>query len=102
MEHCGRLADRGRSILIFPEGTRSVDGRVHEFKAGIGLLARELRMPVIPIGIRGTGDRLPKGKTLPTPGPVRIRFGAPVTHAATESDQAFADRLREVVVKLCR
>jgi long-chain acyl-CoA synthetase len=100
MEHCGRLADRGRSILVFPEGTRSTDGQVHDFKGGIGLLARELRLPVVPIGISGTAARLPKGRLLPNPGEVRVSFGAPVVRDPAESDQAFADRLREVVFGL--
>jgi long-chain acyl-CoA synthetase len=100
MELCGRLADRGRSLVVFPEGTRAIDGRVQEFKAGIGLLARELRLPVVPIGISGTDARLPKGRLLPDPGPVQVRFGTPVTRDPEESDQEFANRLRQVVIGL--
>jgi long-chain acyl-CoA synthetase len=85
---------------VFPEGTRSTDGQVHEFKAGIGLLARELRLPVVPIGIKGTAARLPKGQLLPEPGEVQVHFGAPVRRDPAESDQAFADRLRDLVVGL--
>jgi long-chain acyl-CoA synthetase len=100
MEQCGRLADRARSILVFPEGTRSLDGQVHEFKAGIGLLARQLRLPVVPIGINGTAARLPKGQLLPNPGDVRVSFGAPVRRDPSESDEQFAHRLQQLVISL--
>src|SRR5262249_16143752 len=44
----------GRALLIFPEGTRSIDGRVAEFKKGAAILAYELAVPIVPVGIRGT------------------------------------------------
>jgi long-chain acyl-CoA synthetase len=76
--HCGDLVDAGYSLLIFPEGTRSPDGRPLAFKTGIGLLARELGIPVVPVAIDGLHRILPKGRTLPRPGPVRITVGEPV------------------------
>ena len=85
---------------IFPEGTRSIDGSVGPFKAGIGLLARELRIPVVPIGIHGARDRLPKGRTMPVPGSVRLSIGPPVLKDTDATDQIFADRLREQVIAL--
>ena len=100
LDDCGRLVDRGRSLVIFPEGTRSVNGDVAEFKAGVGLLARELRVPVVPIGIRGTRAILPKGRTFPTAGRVRIQLATPLVRCSEESDQEFANRLRECVRSL--
>jgi len=52
-EYAGEAVDRGFSILIFPEGTETRDGRIQPFKAGIGLLASELNVPVVPIMLRG-------------------------------------------------
>jgi long-chain acyl-CoA synthetase len=78
LAHCGDLVDDGYSILVFPEGTRSPDGRLLPFKAGIGLLARELRVPVVPIAIDGLQEILPKGRGIPRPGAVRIVVGKPV------------------------
>jgi long-chain acyl-CoA synthetase len=78
LSHCGDLVDDGYSVLIFPEGTRSPDGRLQPFKTGIGLLARELGVPVVPVAIDGLHAILPKGRTLPRPGPVRIVVGEPV------------------------
>ena len=49
----GDLVDRGWSVLIFPEGTRTRDGRMGPFRAGIGLLAAQLRVPVVPMRMDG-------------------------------------------------
>lgn len=78
LAHCGDLVDDGYSLLIFPEGTRSPDGRLQPFKPGIGLLARELGLPVVPIHLAGLHAVLPRGRYLPRPAPVTVRFGEPV------------------------
>ena len=78
LAHCGDLADDGFSILIFPEGTRSADGRLQPFKSGIGLLARELRRPVVPIYLDGLHAILPKGRSWPRRGPLAVRVGEPM------------------------
>ncbi len=78
LAHCGDLVDDGYSLLVFPEGTRSPSGQLQPFKSGIGLLARELRVPVVPIAVDGLHAILPKGRTWPRPGPVRITIGEPL------------------------
>ena len=55
----------GDSVLIFPEGTRSRTGKLQEFKPGVGLIAQELGVPVIPVYIQGTHRAMPVGKALP-------------------------------------
>src|SRR5205823_6373254 len=92
LAHCGDLADEGFSILIFPEGTRSPDGRLQPFKAGIGLLARELALPVIPIHLRGLQKILPKGRTWPRRGPVEVTVGDPIDIDASLSNAQIAGR----------
>jgi long-chain acyl-CoA synthetase len=52
-EHAGEAMDRGYSVLIFPEGTRSHDGRFHSFRPGIGLLAQQSRVPIVPVALIG-------------------------------------------------
>jgi 1-acyl-sn-glycerol-3-phosphate acyltransferase len=71
------LLRRGWSIVLFPEGTRSCDGRVHEFKGGAALLARR-GWSVVPVGIAGARDVLPKGGRLPARSPVTVVFGNPL------------------------
>ncbi len=79
LEHCAALLDTRWSILLYPEGTRSITGEIGEFKAGVGLLAVELEVPVVPIYLDGLQSILPKGRTLPRPGRVSVTFGRPVS-----------------------
>ena len=60
--HAGEAMDRGYSVLIFPEGTRSPDGALHPFRPGIGLLAQQSRVPVVPVALIGLGE-MRRGKT---------------------------------------
>jgi len=71
----------GRLVGIFPEGTRSPDGRLHRGKTGVGRVALESGAPVIPAGIIGTDLAFPRGARLPRPHAVRIVFGPPITFA---------------------
>ena len=54
--HAGEALDHGYSVLIFPEGHRSEDGRLHAFRPGIGLLASQSRVPILPIALKGLGE----------------------------------------------
>jgi 1-acyl-sn-glycerol-3-phosphate acyltransferase len=71
----------GRLVGIFPEGTRSPDGRLHRGKTGVARVAFESGAPVIPVGIIGTDLAFPRGARLPRPRSVRILFGPPITLA---------------------
>ena len=66
-----------RVLLVFPEGTRTIDGHVGEFKKGAAILARELGVPIIPVGIRGTFEAWPRGGTFRFH-PVEIHFGSAI------------------------
>ncbi|MCL5237144.1 MAG: AMP-binding protein [Nitrospirae bacterium] len=95
-----------RTLCIFPEGGRSFDGTVMPFKKGIGVLALELGIPVIPAYISGSFRALPKGSMLARPVPIRVSFGKPVTPSAVRVKQGadkhrlFADELRRRVIQL--
>jgi len=69
----------GKLIGIFPEGTRSPDGRLYRGKSGVARMALEAGVPVIPVGITGTFEAMPYHRKFPRPYPVIIRFGAPLT-----------------------
>ncbi len=71
----------GTSVIIFPEGTRSPDGRVQPFKSGAMVLAVKSAVEIVPMAIAGTHEILPKGKLLPRPGRVTIRLGQPIRAA---------------------
>jgi long-chain acyl-CoA synthetase len=74
-----RAVQMGRSLLIFPEGTRSRTGEIQPFKPGLGLLALELGVPVVPAYIDGAFRALPKGQIFPRGSHIRVAFGPPIS-----------------------
>jgi long-chain acyl-CoA synthetase len=78
IEHSAWLLDHGWSIVIFPEGTRSTTGEMAPFKAGTGLLAVELQVPVVPVRLTGLRDVLPKGQVVPHRSHIGVHFGPPL------------------------
>jgi long-chain acyl-CoA synthetase len=84
---CKTVLDRGRSILIFPEGTRTLTGELQPFKPGIGVLALELDFPIVPVWLHGTFKTLPKGRVIPKGGKIEVRIGPPVDFSALRSEK---------------
>jgi len=82
------LPRQGWSLLLFPEGTRSPSGEIGPFKRGVGLLAVELGVPVVPVCLDGLARVLPKGRWPPRPGRVTVRFGAPLRFEAASASLA--------------
>jgi long-chain acyl-CoA synthetase len=110
--HAGEAMDRGYSVLVFPEGSRSRDGKMHEFRGGIGLLAKEAGAAVVPVGLRGLYD-YPSEQSSPGTryeltgdkrarwfhaGKIEIRVGA-VVAADEASDPAEVTRRLEAAVR---
>jgi long-chain acyl-CoA synthetase len=83
LDHCARLRGRGWSLLFYPEGTRSTTGMIGPFKRGVAVIALKLGLSVVPIRTRGLFELMPKGRTLPRPGRVSVRFGAPLDFEPT-------------------
>ena len=69
---------RGISILAFPEGHRTVDGKVRPFRKGVFFMARAVGIPIVPVAVRGLRRVLPKGTLLLTPGKVEVYIGPPI------------------------
>jgi len=78
IQYTGELLDKGWNILVFPEGSRSSKDKLLPFMDGIGLIATETRVPIVPIRLHGLHAILPREKTLPRRGKVRIIFGKPM------------------------
>jgi 1-acyl-sn-glycerol-3-phosphate acyltransferase len=85
----------GKSIVVFPEGTRSDDGRVHDLKKGPFHLAEMAGVPVIPVGIRGTRQVVPKNGVLVHPGKVVVSIGSPILVDSARAGER--DRLNSAV-----
>jgi len=92
---------QGQSVLIFPEGTRSPDGKVHGFKKGCYYLAEASEAPVVPVSISGSFEVMPKKTFRLHPGTIHVVIGEPVTlHASSDPDRnGFLDRLRRTIIE---
>ena len=96
----GNLADRGWNILVFPEGQTTVDGAVAPFRAGIGLLAKQLNVPVVPMNLSGLYDLKKDERLVARPGHVRVTIGAPVRFAFDQDPEEIARDLERRVREL--
>jgi 1-acyl-sn-glycerol-3-phosphate acyltransferase len=76
------LLQEGNLFGIYPEGTRSPDGRLYRGRPGVGWLALRSHLPVIPVAMIGTRRVLPPGHVLPRPGRIEVRIGAPLKFPA--------------------
>ncbi len=94
------LLKSGWNLVLFPEGSRSPDGRIQEFKPGVGHLANETGTPVVPLHIRGAQRIMPKGQKLPLPAPARVRIGKPMRPSAAEGSREFTARVEKAVRQL--
>jgi 1-acyl-sn-glycerol-3-phosphate acyltransferase len=99
-----RRLDGGRAILIFPEGSRTDDGQIHEFKRGAALVMRKAKCPVQPVAIVGAFERWPNYEKRPRlSGPaVMVKYGKVIPYEELMKDGADAamTRLRDEVVRL--
>ncbi|GAA1690094.1 lysophospholipid acyltransferase family protein [Microbacterium sediminicola] len=74
-----RLLASGSAVALYPEGTRSVDGRLYKGRTGVAFLALQTGAPVVPVGLIGTNVIMPKGATLPSlKERITVRFGSPI------------------------
>lgn len=96
----GDLADRGWNILIFPEGATTKDGRIAPFRAGIGLLATRLNLPVIPMRLDGAYGPKQRHRRYAKPGEVRVTIGEPVRYAPDRDPREIAADLQRRIEAL--
>ena len=97
------LVSQGLSLIVFPEGTRSADGRVGRFKGGSFLLAIQAGLPLVPVSVAGSRHVMLKNRLMTCPGHVRLTVHAPVPTEGIEptvaNAKALAERIREIVVQ---
>ncbi|MEZ4311282.1 MAG: AMP-binding protein [Polyangiaceae bacterium] len=78
LRQAGEIIEQGKTVLIFPEGTRSPDGSVQEFKSVIGYLALHHDVDILPVYLGGTYEALPKGRSIPVRRDITARIGPPL------------------------
>jgi long-chain acyl-CoA synthetase len=98
----GESADRGYSLLVFPEGevNNSEDGRMAAFQSGIGLLAENLRVPVIPMRLDGVWQMKRERRRLAHFGEMTVHIGAPILFPPVTPPEEIARRLESMVLAL--
>jgi 1-acyl-sn-glycerol-3-phosphate acyltransferase len=99
LKRMAQLVGNARSLIVFPEGTRSADGRIGRFKGGMFLLAIDSGLPVLPISIARSRFVMQKGRLMVCPEEVVVTVHEPQTTGGTSRDQAreFAERVRAIV-----
>ncbi|MFA6141922.1 MAG: AMP-binding protein [Candidatus Omnitrophota bacterium] len=110
MQASSYVLNNNKMVCIFPEGERTIDGEVKEFKKGVGILAKELNVSLVPVYIEGSYESWPRTKRFPKPYPIKITFGKPFDFeelrkegsrlGAKDDYQAIASGIREEVIKL--
>jgi long-chain acyl-CoA synthetase len=98
--HAGQAVDRGYSVLVFPEGRHTADGKINPFRAGIGLLANNLGIPVLPMRIVGLFEVKQAGKKFAGPWRIRVRIGKPVRFHPGNAPERIARELQKAVEEL--
>jgi 1-acyl-sn-glycerol-3-phosphate acyltransferase len=83
-----RLAGEGASLIVFPEGSRTPDGRVQKFKRGVCLLAIENQWPVVPLSVVGSRLVMPKGRLMVCPARVLVTVHEPLSTEGLSRDDA--------------
>ena len=98
--YAGESVDRGYSVLVFPEGHHTKDGKMLPFQSGIGMLAENLQIPVVPVRIKGLFELKQAGKRIARPHAITIRIGKPLRFAAGTDPQQIAEDLQRQVEEL--
>ena len=99
LRQVARLVSHGHSLVVFPEGTRSVDGRVGRFKGGLFLVAVESGLPVVPVAVVGSRHVMRKGRLMTCPGDVELVVHTPIQTAGLgrQDVRSLAQRVHAVV-----
>jgi long-chain acyl-CoA synthetase len=97
--HAGRAMDRGYSVMVFPEGART-EGQLARFRPGIGLLAKQSDVPVVPTAIRGLGEMKAGRRRWFRSGHLEVRVGEAIRFSPEESEAAITARLHDEVERL--
>ncbi|MBZ5667399.1 MAG: 1-acyl-sn-glycerol-3-phosphate acyltransferase, partial [Acidobacteriia bacterium] len=98
--YAGEAVDRGYSVLVFPEGKHTEDGKLGSFRSGVGLLANNLHISILPMRIDGLFEIKKAGKKVAAPGKIQVRIGKPVQFAPETDPEEIARALQKAVEDL--
>jgi 1-acyl-sn-glycerol-3-phosphate acyltransferase len=100
LRRSGELLRAGWNLVVYPEGSRSDDGRIQPFKPGPGYLAIQARVPIVPIHLRGSRKILSKGRRVPLPASVDVHIGKPLEAMEGEDPRDFTARVETAMRQL--
>jgi long-chain acyl-CoA synthetase len=98
--HAGEAMDRGFSVMVFPEGARSPEGKIARFRPGIGLLVKQSGVPVLPMTLRGLGELKTRQLSWFRSGMIEVAVGQPIRFSVLETEANITARLQGEVEKL--
>jgi long-chain acyl-CoA synthetase len=98
--YAGECADRGYSVLVFPEGRRTPDGKLSPFRSGVGMLASRLNVPVVPMRIHGLHEMRLSGRKIAKPGELRVVVGKPLQFPPDTPAEEITNHLEEITTGL--
>jgi long-chain acyl-CoA synthetase len=96
----GESVDRGYSLLVFPEGRRTTDGEMSPFRAGIGILAQQLRLPIVPMRIDGLFPLKQQKRHFARRGQIKVTVGEPLQFPEGTSEEQIARELQATIANL--
>jgi long-chain acyl-CoA synthetase len=94
--YVGESVDRGYSVLVYPEGIRTPDGKPSSFRSGVGMLAARLNIPVVPIRIDGLYQMKMAGHKIARPGELRVVIGKPMRFPPETQAEEITNQIEHV------
>ena len=91
-----KVLREGKNLVIFPEGARTRDGELQEFKKTFAILSKELNIPVVPFGIRGAYESMPYGSSFPKSSPIDIKFFDEIEPEELTIDEIVQEARKEI------
>lgn len=99
IQKLGEVLRRRKNLIIFPEGTRTLNGHLGDFKKTFAILSSELKIPVVPVSITGAFEALPRGSFFPKPWKrIKVEFLKPI-YPENQSYESLADNVREMILQ---
>lgn len=89
--------EKGDLVIIFPEGTRTQDGSLREFKGGALLAARMAKVPIVPVGIRGSVEAWPRSRAIPLPRKIGLRFGPAIDSSLPDAQERLVAAVQSMI-----
>lgn len=98
--YAGEAVERGYNVLVFPEGRHTTTGGLLPFRAGIGILARALEIPIVPVRIEGLFELKQGSRKFAKPGTITVHIGTPVRFDEYTNPESIAGQLQRIVAEL--